>query len=47
MKKQLFYRILFYAAGLLILALGLTLNTKHRAWSLADHLSGIQHCDDL
>ena len=28
MKKQLFYRILFYAAGLLILALGLTLNTK-------------------
>ena len=28
MKKQIFYRILFYAAGLLILALGLTLNTK-------------------
>ncbi len=28
MKKQVFYRILFYAAGLLVLALGLTLNTK-------------------
>lgn len=28
MKKQIIYRILFYAAGLLILALGLTLNTK-------------------
>lgn len=28
MKKQVFYRILFYVAGLLVLALGLTLNTK-------------------
>ena len=28
MRRTLFYRILFYAAGLLVLALGLTLNTK-------------------
>ena len=28
MKRQIFYRVLFYAAGLLVLALGLTLNTK-------------------
>lgn len=28
MKKTIYYRILFYAAGLLLLALGLTLNTK-------------------
>lgn len=28
MRKTIFYRILFYAAGLLVLALGLTLNTK-------------------
>ena len=28
MKKQSFYRIFFYILGLLILALGLTLNTK-------------------
>lgn len=28
MKKPVFYRILFYAIGLLVLALGLTLNTK-------------------
>ena len=28
MKKSVFYRIVFYVAGLLILALGLTLNTK-------------------
>ncbi len=28
MRKQYFYRILFYAGGLLVLALGLTLNTK-------------------
>ena len=28
MEKQYFYRILFYAGGLLVLALGLTLNTK-------------------
>lgn len=28
MKKQIFYRIFFYVLGLLILALGLTLNTK-------------------
>lgn len=28
MKKQLFYRALFYILGLLILAMGLTLNTK-------------------
>lgn len=28
MKKRRYYRILFYIAGLLILALGLTLNTK-------------------
>lgn len=28
MKKSVFFRILFYASGLLILALGLTLNTK-------------------
>lgn len=28
MKKTVCYRTLFYAAGLLILALGLTLNTK-------------------
>lgn len=28
MKKNTYYRILFYAAGLLLLALGLTLNTK-------------------
>lgn len=28
MKKPIFYRVLFYAIGLLVLALGLTLNTK-------------------
>ena len=28
MKKPVFYRILFYVIGLLVLALGLTLNTK-------------------
>ena len=28
MKKSILFRVLFYAAGLLILALGLTLNTK-------------------
>lgn len=28
MRKTIFYRILFYAVGLLVLALGLTLNTK-------------------
>ena len=28
MKKTVFYRILFYVIGLLVLALGLTLNTK-------------------
>lgn len=28
MKKPIIYRVLFYAAGLLVLALGLTLNTK-------------------
>lgn len=28
MKRQIFYRVLFYAVGLLVLALGLTLNTK-------------------
>lgn len=28
MRKTIFYRILFYAAGLLVLALGLILNTK-------------------
>ena len=28
MRKQYFYRIMFYAGGLLVLALGLTLNTK-------------------
>ena len=28
MRHTVFYRALFYAAGLLILALGLTLNTK-------------------
>ncbi len=28
MKKHIFYRILFYVTGLLILAMGLTLNTK-------------------
>ena len=27
MKKPVFYRILFYVIGLLVLALGLTLNT--------------------
>ena len=28
MKKPVFFRVLFYALGLLVLALGLTLNTK-------------------
>lgn len=28
MKKDIFLRIVFYAAGLLILALGIILNTK-------------------
>ena len=28
MRKPVFYRVLFYALGLLVLALGLTLNTK-------------------
>ena len=28
MKKQVFYRTFFYILGLLILAMGLTLNTK-------------------
>ena len=55
MRKQYFYRILFYAGGLLVLALGLTLNTKtglgvspiisvaYSTATIFDHNFGIQH----
>ena len=57
MKKPVFYRILFYVIGLLVLALGLTLNTKtglgvstehkDRLRRLTDHIGGLQHLRDF
>lgn len=43
MKKNLFLRIVFYVAGLLILALGIILNTKSGLGVSPDHFCGLQH----
>ena len=45
MQKTYFYRGLFYLMGLLILALGITLNTKTGLG--VSHLSVIQYLYDL
>lgn len=46
MNKKMVNRIIIYVAGLLVLALGIILNTKAGLWSLTDYLGIVQHIAD-